>query len=185
MHLKFPFTHVASALIITILCGLVYVTVQQSFRSGANDPQLQIARDIANDLNTNHSTNQLFPKDTIDISKSLALFVVLYNKAGEPIQSNGLLDGNLPKLPTGTFVFTKKNHEDVISWQPGRGVRMAMVIESVQSPNVGFVAAGRSLLEVEKRISNLTKMVFIGWIICIGIIFIHGFLTSYYARKYS
>ena len=162
---------------------LIYGTVQQSFRSGANDPQLQLARDIAIALNNNHSPNQLIPKDTIDISKSQAPFVVLYNKDGKPIQSTGLLDGNLPKLPAGVFDFTKKKQEDVISWQPNTGVRMAMVIESVQSPNVGFVAAGRSLQEVEKRISNLTKMVFIGWIFCIGIIALHWAVSSYYLRN--
>ena len=32
--------------IITVISGIIYATVQQTYRSGANDPQIQIARDI-------------------------------------------------------------------------------------------------------------------------------------------
>jgi hypothetical protein len=35
------------AVAITILAGLVYATVQQSLRQGANDPQIQLAEDTA------------------------------------------------------------------------------------------------------------------------------------------
>ena len=41
-------SHFAALFIVTILCGLIYATVQQSHRSGANDPQLQIALDLKN-----------------------------------------------------------------------------------------------------------------------------------------
>ena len=170
--------HLSMAAIVTILCGLIYVSVQQSYRSGANDPQLQLARDIAAKLKDNHPADWLFPKDTIEISESLAPFVVLYNDSGEPTQSTGLLDGHLPKMPKGVFDFTRKNKEDVLTWQPRRGVRMAMVIESVQSSPVAFVAVGRSLQEVEKRVSNLITMVFIGWVICIVVIIVHWLIFS-------
>jgi hypothetical protein len=175
--------HLAIAIIVTVLSGLIYVTVQQSYRSGANDPQLQLAKDIAAALKNNRSTDQLIPKDTIEISESLAPFVVLYNKDGEPIRSTGLLDGNLPKLPKGVFDFARKNQEDILTWQPRREVRVAMVIESVQSSGAAFVAAGRSLLEVEKRESNLTTMVFTGWLICMGILLIHWLIAGYYRKK--
>jgi hypothetical protein len=171
-------SHLAACLIVTLLCGLIYTSVQQSHRSAANDPQLQMARDIANSLNNNRSPNRLFADSIpIDISKTLAPFVVLYNKNGEPVQSTGLLDGNFPKLPNGVFDFSRKNQEDVITWQPRRGIRMAMVVEYVQSPNISFVAVGRSLLEVENRVQNLTFMVFIAWIICIGIVVLHWLIA--------
>jgi hypothetical protein len=39
-------THLAAAIIITVVMLLIYACVQQSYRSSANDPQLQIARDL-------------------------------------------------------------------------------------------------------------------------------------------
>ncbi|HYM95414.1 MAG TPA: hypothetical protein VET23_14850 [Chitinophagaceae bacterium] len=166
-------THFAAASIITFLSGLIYVSVQQSYRSGANDPQLRMARDISSAISNNRSSDHLFPKDTVEISESLAEFVILYNSDGNPIQSTGLLNGNMPRLPKGVFDFTRKKKEDVFTWQPRSGIRMAMVIESVQSSRVAFAAAGRSLLEVEKRENNLVKMVLIGWLACLGVVFLH------------
>jgi len=176
-------THLAVAVIVTILSGLIYVSVQQSHRSGANDPQLQIARDIRERLRNNQSIDQLMDGDTIEISKSLAVFKVLYDMNGEPIQSTGLLNGKPPKIPKGVFDFARKNAEDVLTWQPRKDIRMAMVIESVQSPLITFVVAGRSLNEVEKRISNLITMIFIGWIACLGVIFIHWLIIALWNKN--
>jgi hypothetical protein len=172
-------SHAAAALLVTMLSGLIYVAVQQSHRSGANDPQLQIARDIRERLKNNQSIDRLMSGDTVEISKSLAVFTVLYDMNGKPVQSNGLLDGKLPEIPKGVFDFTRKKRENVLTWQPRKGVRMAMVVESVQSPGIAFVAAGRSLNEVEKRISNLTTMLFIGWLACLGVILVHWVIVTF------
>ncbi len=171
-------SHAAAALLVTILSGLIYVSVQQSHRSGANDPQLQIARDISGRLKNNKAIDQLMAGDTVEISKSLAVFIVLYDMNGEPIRSNGLLDGKLPQIPKGVFDFTRRHGEDAISWQPRRGVRMATVVESVQAGEIGFVAVGRSLQEVEKRVGSLTTMILIGWLACIGVIFLHVIIVN-------
>jgi len=169
----------AAILIVTILSGLIYVSVQQSYRSGANDPQLQVARDISQRLNKSQSINELMNGDTVEISQSLAIFKIFFNNNGDPVQSTGLLDGKLPQIPKGVFDFTKANGEDAFTWQPRKGIRMAMVVESVQGLGIAFVAAGRSLKEVEKRISNLTTMLLIGWVICIGILFFHWFIVTF------
>lgn len=67
-------SHFTALLIITILCGLIYATVQQSHRSAANDPQLQIAGDIKNAIEENHSLTQWMTNDSIEISQSLSPF---------------------------------------------------------------------------------------------------------------
>lgn len=182
--MKTRISHFTIAILITILSGLIYVTVQQSYRSGANDPQLQLAKDISYKLDQDKSIETLLPNDSIEISKSLSPFVVLYDNDGNPIRSTATLDGQIPKLPKGVFDFTRKNKEDVLSWQPRRGVRMAMVIESVQSPNISFVAAGRSLEEVEKRESNLTTMVMIAWLVCIAVIVLNGIIGSFSKKNF-
>ncbi len=172
-------SHAASAIVITIFAALIYASVQQTYRSSANDPQLQIANDITNNLKKDRSIESLLPKDTIEISESLSPFVTLYNSNGSPIYSSGLLYGKMPEIPQGVFDFAKKNAENVLTWQPASGVRMAMVVELVHSKNIAFVAAGRSLQEVEKRESKLVKMVFIGWLLCLGVIGIHWIFGSF------
>jgi hypothetical protein len=180
---KLSFTsHFTGLLVVTILCGLIYATVQQSHRSGANDPQLQIALDLKNAIENNRSLTQWMTGDSIEIAQSLAVFKTLYNKNGEPVQSTGFLDGQLSQMPQGVFAFTNKHREDVLTWQPRSGVRMAMVVEAVNSPQIGFVAVGRSLHEVEKRESNLTMMAFVGWLVCAGLLFLH-FLFAYFTNK--
>lgn len=174
-------SHFAALMIITVLCGLIYVTVQQSHRTGANDPQLQIALDLKNAIETNRSIVKWMPDDTIDISKSLSVFKTFYDKNGEPVQSTGFLDGQLPRIPKTVLDFTERNLEDVVTWQPQRGVRLAMVIESVKSTSIGFVAIGRSLKEVEKRESTLVTMVLVAWLVCAGVILFH-FLLSYFTN---
>ena len=174
-------THFAILMIVTVLCGLIYVTVQQSHRSGANDPQLQIALDLKNAIETNQSVGKWMPGDSMEISNSLSVFETLYNKNGEPLQSTGFLQGQAPRPPKGVFDFTMKHKEDVLTWQPRGGVRLAMVIESVNSPSIGFVAVGRSLREVEKRESALVTMVGVAWLVCAGIILLH-FLLSYFTN---
>jgi len=174
-------THFAAFMIITVLCGLTYVTVQQTHRTSANDPQLQMALDLKNAIETNRPTVKWMTVDSIEISKSLSVFKTFYKPNGEPLQSTGFLDGQLPRIPKRVLDFTSKCGEDVVTWQPRHGVRMAMVIEAVSSPEIAFVAVGRSLKEVEKRESTLVTMVLVAWLVCVGVILFH-FLLSYFTN---
>ncbi len=181
MKRSYFLSYALMAMLVTILAGLIYVSVQQSHRSAANDPQLQMAGDIRERLDHHQSIDPLMAMDSIDLAKSLATFTVLYDASGEPIRSNGVLDGQLPRLPKGVFEFTRKKEEDVLTWQPRLGIRMALVVEYVQSPGSGiaFVAVGRSLKEVEKRVGNLTTMVLAGWLACLGLILLHGMIMGF------
>jgi hypothetical protein len=166
-------------MIVSVMCGLIYVTVQQSHRSGANDPQLQIALELKNAIEANRSTENWMPGDSIEISKSLSVFKTFYDKNGTPTQSTGFLYGQLPRIPRSVLDFTERNQENVLTWQPQRDIRMAMAIETVKSPTIGFVAVGRSLKEVERRESTLVTMVVVAWLVCSGIILLH-FLLSHF-----
>ncbi|HRH51252.1 MAG TPA: hypothetical protein PLP23_21045 [Panacibacter sp.] len=166
-------THIAAAIIVSVIMLTIYATVQQAHRSAANDPQIQLARDIVENISHNNSYSQLLPGDTIEISKSLATFVALYNLNGDPINSTGTQDGKMPKLPKGVFEFARSNNENVFTWQPRPGVREAMVLKAVRSSEIGFVAVGRSLNEVEQREANLLNMILIAWAGCMAVIIIH------------
>ncbi len=179
------FTHLAAATVVTILTALIYASVQQVYRSSANDPQLQIASDISDQLKKGGIVDKWFSRDTVEISQSLSVFTALYNDKGEPVQSTGVLDGNMPALPKGVFDFARNKGDNVFTWQPERGVRMAMVLRSLKSSPYSFVAVGRSLYEIEKREQNLRWMIFIGWILCIGVIVIHWGVSFLNSRKYA
>ena len=181
---KFPFlVYLFVMAIITIIFGVIYVTVQQSYRSGANDPQIQLARDINLKLHEGKAVDNFFT-DSINIAQSLSPFAVLYDANGKPLRSSGYLNGKMPELPAGVFDYAKANGEHDVTWQPQSRVRMAMVIVIVSSnsSSVGFVAAGRSLQEVEIREHNLITMIFIGWIICIGLVLIYAVIQFYRHR---
>lgn len=168
--------------ILSIVMLLIYATVQQSYRTAADDPQIQMAQDASAKIEQGKPADNIFQTDTIDIAHSLSPFIVLYDAAGTPLESTGYLNGKMPKLPPGVFDFAKKNGGHNVTWQPQNDVRMAMVLIHVNSSPVQFVAAGRSLTEVEIRESGLRKMVFLGWIICIAVVLL-SIAIGYYKNQ--
>ncbi|HTS43900.1 MAG TPA: hypothetical protein VMH01_05850 [Puia sp.] len=173
--------YLAAGFIVTIMLGVLYASVQQTYRSGANDPQLQIARDIHASLARGVSVNK-YLSDTIDLEKSLSAFATLCDSKGQPIQSSGFLNGQFPRLPVGVFEFAKAHGEDVLTWQPRSGVRMATVVLHNNMSPVEYIIVGRSLQEVEIREHNLLVMVSICWVIAMGVIMVAGWL-QYVSRK--
>jgi hypothetical protein len=175
--------HAAASLIVIILSAVIFASVQQSYRSGANDPQLQLARDLRDRLANNQSVDRLFPADTVDLSRTLAVFAVLYDQMGEAVRSNALLDGRFPQLPKGVLDNASKKGENVLSWQPRKGIRMAMVVEAVPTTSGGYIAVGRSLAETEKRINNFITMLVIGLFFCLGVILVHMLMVHFRTRS--
>lgn len=176
-------SHTAAAIIITGIMLCMYATVQQTYRSSANDPQIQIARDISGALMKGRSINKLLPVDIINLEESIAVFAELFDKSGKPVQSTGLLNGQLPQPPRSVMDYTNNNKEDMITWQPQSNVRMAMVFEKVNAADIGYIAVGRSLKETEVRESNLLKMVAIVWIICMAALLVHFLIQSYLNKR--
>ena len=148
----------------TILLGTTYAAVQQNYRQNANDPQIQIAEDAATALSDGATPASLLPSTQIDIARSLAPFIVVYDTDGTPVVTSGTLNGIAPSIPAGVFNYTRQHGEDRFTWQPQKGVRDAVVVASYKSKDSnGFVMAGRSLREVEQRESGLSIMVGLAW----------------------
>jgi hypothetical protein len=177
------FTHFCAAALFTLQAALMYISVQQQYRKTANDPQVQLAEDLAQKLERGKPVEKLFPADTVDLSRSLGLFAVFYNEAGQPVRSSAILDGRPPRLPAGVFAFTKAYGEDRVSWQPRKDVRMAMVIVRTATSTVAYVATGRSLNEVEDREASLAKILVIGWTLCMSVIVFHLLVQAWLNRK--
>lgn len=162
MKTRTSFRYLCSALLLTIISLLIYVSVQQSYRTAANDPQIAIATEINSRLTKGESLQKFF-EDTIDIQNSLLPFITIYDSAKRPVRSSGKLSGEFLKIPSGVFNNINKGVWKSITTQPQKDVRLAMVI--LRTVNDQYITVGRSLLEVEKRETALIKMISIAWII--------------------
>lgn len=156
-------------LVVTVSCvfGVVYWVVQQDLRIGANAQQTQLAEDTALALNNHKQIT--FAQESVDISKSLAPFVMTFDANGSLRSSEAVLDGAAPKVPSGIFAYTKANGVDRITWQPKDDVRVAAIVVPYGN---GFVLAGRNLREVEKQENQLLRQIILGWVATVGITFV-------------
>ncbi len=157
-------TLIPLAVVITLLSGLLYGTLQQVLRINANDPQIQMAEDAATSLTNGKPIDSVVPGPQVDIATSLAPYIIVFDNSGKAIASSGLLHNQLPSLPSGVFDYVRQNGEDRITWQPEPGVRSATVVTRFGGTQPGFVMAGRSLREVENRIDQFGLLIGLGWL---------------------
>jgi hypothetical protein len=156
------------AAVVFALCGLVYVVAQQVLRQSANDPQIQMAQDTAAALAAGEPAAQLVPSAQVEISQSLAPVVMIFDDQGEVLASSARLHGQIPSLPPGLLDYVRAHGEDRVTWQPESGVRLATVIVRAEGAHPGFVLAGRSLGEVEKRVSQIELLSGLGLAAILG-----------------
>ena len=160
------------------ICALVFLVGQQSLRMGANDPQIQMAEDAASSLNAGASVGTVVPSTKVEIADSLAPFVMVFDKSGKVMASSATLHGSVPAYPVGVLNSAQQMGQDRVTWQPETGVRMATVAVPY---NNGFVMAGRSLSEVEKReskVENLSGLAMLGIWIATFIVILLGELVG-------
>lgn len=149
---------------ITMLTGLIYVAVQQNYRQNANDNQIEIISGLVEPLAQGQSPEALNSAQKQDISKTLSPFVMVFNDKGKVVASTADLNGSVPTVPSGMLEAAKAKGQSRVTWQPAPGVREATVINYYKGKSTGYVLVGKSLTEVEKRVNELTKMVFITWL---------------------
>jgi hypothetical protein len=150
-------------LAVTMTCGIVYVVAQQTYRQGANDPQVQMARDIAAGLARGESVDGLVGSRTIDPSVSLAPFVIVFDAKEAVTRATVRLGGKTPVPPKGVLDAAASG-ENRVTWQPRPDARIASVIVAVDGGHGGYVLAGRSLKEAEERVATLGLGVGVGWL---------------------
>ena len=154
-----------SVLVISALCGVIYLTIQQTLRLGGNDPQIQMAEDAAAALEAGASADSILPAGKVDIAASLAPYLIVFDANGRAVASNALLNGSIPSVPEGVLEYAREHGEDRVTFQPEQGVRSATVVRAAAGGQKGFVLAGRSLREVEKRVDLLGLQVGVGWLV--------------------
>ena len=156
--------HTVPALAVaTVLAAFLYAVGQQLLRQGANDPQVQLAEDAAARLAAGQPAQSLVPAAPVDPSASLSPFVIVYDRAGRVLASSATLHGQMPVLPAGVLDNVSAGHEARVTWQPEPGVRIAAVVAQADG-SAGYVLAGRSLREVERREDQVLLLAVAGWL---------------------
>jgi hypothetical protein len=158
------------AVLATFLVGIAFGVGQQVLRQSANDPQIQLAEDWANQIESSTNPQQLNLGAFIDPAHSLAPYGIIYDQDGNIIGSSVSAPSTM-KQPDGVFdrVDATVDHEVRFTWQPASGDRYAVVIKRATiQDKLYYVLAGRNLREVEARNNKLMWMVAMGWAITIA-----------------
>lgn len=170
--LKAFLSWVPLAVAVTVLSGLVYVAVQQSYRQNADDPQVQMVEDAAAQLQAGMQPQEVVGTGKVDMLRSLAPFLIVYDESGQVLAASVQLNGQTPQVPDGLFLSVTPGREHRVTWQPQPGVRSAAVLAHYGGSKSGFVLAGRSLREVEDRVDRLTQAVLLACLAALVVTFI-------------
>jgi hypothetical protein len=145
------------AVLATATCGLAYAETQQALRSGANDPQLQLAEDAGTRLDAGATPSSVLgPNPPVDLARSL-----VFDAQGRVLASDAILDGGQPAPPKGVLDAARPGSPNSVTWQPRDGVRVATVTVAWSG---GTVLAGRSLRAVEQREANAELIAGAAWL---------------------
>ncbi len=177
-------TRLPVGIVITLLCGLMYTTIQQVLRQDANDPQIQMAEDAAEAFANGADPYALVPTRIVDLDRSLSPYLIILDENGKALASSGQLDNQIPTVPQGVLDYAKTHGENRLTWQPRKNVRSAIIVKYFPSTQQrGYIIAGRSLREVEKREAQLAQQIFIGWLITLIVSFIVAGIKGRLLRK--
>ena len=141
---------------VTAILFFTLVVVRQDLRLSADDTQAEIAGNVELALADGTPFKYFSSANPVKIGKSLTPYVILYDRNGVPLAGNGSLDGNFPVPPKG---------EDRFTWEPIPGVREAVVARVHGDKEPVFIVVGRSLVEVESHISELTRISIVFWVV--------------------
>jgi hypothetical protein len=137
--------------ILIVLIGTIYGVMQQSERQGANDTPQRLASQVSSELSRGSSaTIDALPR--VDLSNSLAPFVIVFSVDGTPSSGNGYLHRALASPPAGVVRTARRTGHESVTWQPSAGLRFATV--SIRSGD-RVVMAGQSLAPSERRTVNI------------------------------
>lgn len=168
------------ATMIVVLSGVIYGAAQQVYRTSADDPQIQMATEARNALDAGQTPASiaqanLVLSDQIDIAKSYAPYIAIYDSNGMLLASSATLHGQAITPPPGVFASAKTMAVDLVTWQPEPGVRSAIAVVTYDN---GYVLAGRSLALVEAREDDLLTIVAAGCVAALVLSFLATMLTE-------
>lgn len=141
-----------------LVFATIFVVSHQIQRTEANSPQIQLAQDTADDLSSGQAPDTII-EDHVNMARSLAPFVIIYDSNGRVVAGSGTLNGQIPSIPIGVLKNSDGKDYNAVTWEPQNGVRIASV--TVKSGGY-YITSGRSLKEVEKNIQQSLILTIIG-----------------------
>ena len=165
----------------TALTGLTYLAVQQSYRHGLDDPQIQLAQDGAARLDAGAPPTSVVNSPTVNAEASLTPFLIVFDAHDVVLASGASLGGSTPTPPTGVLATARTAGHDRVTWQPQSGVRIASVSFSAKDGRV--VLAGRNMREVESRVDDLTRITALAWAAALVGVFAAALLAEFFGLK--
>lgn len=148
---------VAAAVIVTIVFGTVYLTLQQIGRRAVNDaPAAALAAQIQQ-LDSDPATG---PR--LELTKDSGTFLIVYGDDNKPVFTTVTLHGEVPDLPAGVLDTARTAGTDAVTWQPEPDLRMAVVARHAARR---VVVAGQSLTPFENSDRWTQLILATGWLI--------------------
>jgi hypothetical protein len=170
---------IPAAAAVTVAAALGYGVGQSLLRSAANDPQVQVSSDAAARLSAGDTPASVTPGPVVDLATSLALAVTVVDRDGMVLASTARLDGE-PATPPQGALDAAARRQNVVTWQPRPGVRMAAVITAWSSPQgSGEVVVTRSLRLAEDRVNQLVLLLVVGWLVGLAATGLAAFVASW------
>jgi hypothetical protein len=145
-----------AAIIVTLIFGSLYLTLQRLGRSSANAAP---AAAVATQAQMIDSDPPAAPR--LELTPDSAVFVLVYGEDDKPVSGTVTLHGSLPVIPSGVLRTARTAGTDTVTWQPERGLRMAVVARSVAGK---VVVGGQSLTPFEERDNMVLLFLGFSWL---------------------
>jgi len=147
-----------------LLLGLALFE-QQRLRRGADQAAVDLTAQVAAQPGS-AAARLAWQQQEISSPEWLASsrsFLALYDASGKVRAANAEFEGALPQPPKGIFATIRARGLYKVTWQPERGVRVALTGRLL--PDGGFVLAGQSLIPGEARTASFYRFLLELWAI--------------------
>jgi hypothetical protein len=153
-----------AALVITSLAfATIWIVALQFDRLAAVETPERLASQVAAEIRGGQ-TSTIDAQPHVDLSRSLAAFVVVENAQGSATSGSGYLSNALVSLPTETLGRAAASGTAFDSWEPRPGLRFATVTVRVGDQ---FVSAGQSLSPTESRDASFAPIIGGAWLLAL------------------
>jgi hypothetical protein len=146
----------AASIIVTLIFGSVYVTLQQFGRHSANAAPAAAAAVQVQQMGSEPTT-----EPRLELTADSGVFVMVFGEDNKPVSTTVSLHGAPPDVPAGVLETARTVGSDAVTWQPEPGLRMAVVAR--QAPG-GVVVAGQSLTPFEDSDRMSQLLLAAGWV---------------------
>jgi hypothetical protein len=165
----------AAAIVITLIFGSVYVSLQQIGRRSADAAPAAAAAAQAQQMGSGS-----LAEPRLELTPDSGVFVIIYGEDNNPTSATVTLHGSLPVLPAGVLETARTSGTDDVTWQPEPGLRMAVVARRAADK---VVVAGQSLTRVEVSDQMTRLFLAAGWLGSMVVLAAEYAITAFTRRR--